>query len=434
MRSFIYSPGQVLRLAGVRIVRPFRSRDFSLLWAGTTISLLGDGIYFVAIAWEVYRLSNDPGALSLVGVAWTIPHLGALLVGGAVSDRIERRRVMLIANLVSGAAIGAIGVLVLTDTVRLWEIWCLVAVYGASAAFFVPASSAILPEIIPGDLLVEANAVQGFARPLALRLIGPAVGGVLVAGLGAGEAFIADAASFLMASGTLLFVRKRPRQPTAAETASASLLQEVYGGFRFVRSQTWLWVSITAAGLWLFVTVGPIEVLIPFLVKNKLEGSAASLGLVFSAGGVGAVLASLGMAVYGRVPRRGLAFVYVVWAGATFAVAALALTVAIWQAMIASMFVFGLPAAGTIAWQTILQRRVPGDLLGRVSSLDWLSSAGLVPASFALTGPVAAAYGASRTLFTAGMLGGTLMLACLLVPAMRAEEATPSLEPAIPLR
>jgi hypothetical protein len=415
----------------MRVLRPFRSRDFAFLWAGTQISLLGDGIYFVAIAWEVYRLSNDPGALSLVGVAWTIPHVGALLLGGAVSDRFERRRVMLASNLVSSLAIGTIAVLVLTGEVRLWHIWALVAVYGASAAFFVPASSAILPELIPSELLLEANSLQGFVRPLTLRLFGPAVGGVLVAGVGPGTAFVADAGTFVFAAATLLFVRKSVRDRTAAGEGPASLLREVADGFRFVRSERWLWVSLVAAGLWLFVTIGPIEVLIPFLVKNRIGASAAGLGLVFAAGGAGAFVCSLGVALYGRTPRRGLAFVYLAWSGSTFGVAALALGVEIWQAMLASVFLYGLSAAGQIVWTTLLQRRVPGEMLGRVSSLDWFASAGLVPVSFALTGPVAGLLGASTTLFSAGLIGASLMLLCLLVPDLRAPEAPPQPESAV---
>jgi DHA3 family tetracycline resistance protein-like MFS transporter len=415
----------------MRVVRPFRSRDFVLLWAGTQVSLLGDGIYFVAIAWEVYRLSNDPNALSLVGVAWTVPHVAALLLGGAVSDRFERRRVMLASNVVSGLTIGTIAVLVLAGRVELWHIWLLVAFYGASVAFFIPASSAILPEIIPKELLVEANSLQGFARPLTLRLLGPAVGGILVASVGAGGALIADAATFAFASVTIFFVSKRVRERPADESAT-SLLQEVWDGFRFVRSQTWLWVSLLAAGLWLFLTVGPIEVLIPYLVKNRLGASAVGLGLVFAAGGAGAFVCSLGLAIYGRTPRRGLVFVYLTWAGSTFAVAALALCVHVWQAMLASVFLFGLSASGGIVWRTLLQRRVPGDMLGRVSSLDWFASAGLVPVSFALTGPVAASFGASKTLFAAGMAGGILLLTCLLVRELRAEEPSPDAQPAVP--
>jgi len=126
--------------------------------------------------------------------------------------------------------------------------------------------------------------------------------------------------------------------------------------------------------------------------------------------------------------------VYVTWALSTFALAWLALGNVVWQAMLASFFLFGLGSVGEIVWQTLLQRRVPGDLLGRVSSLDWFASAGLVPVSFALTGPVAAAAGAQETLLSAGIAGGALLLAFLAFPALRArgrpEEIRAAVRPA----
>jgi MFS family permease len=139
-----------------------------------TVSMLGDGIYFVAVAWQVYELSNAPTALSAVGVAWTLPMVLFLLLGGVVSDRLERRRVMIAADLVRGIAIGAIGALSLTGSLELWHLIVLVGIYGVGEAFFGPAFGAIVPDIVPQTLLVEANSVNQVVRPLAHRLIGPA--------------------------------------------------------------------------------------------------------------------------------------------------------------------------------------------------------------------------------------------------------------------
>lgn len=404
----------------VRLLRPFRNRDFAFLWAGITISLLGDGAYFVAVPWLVYQLANDPTALSLVGVAWTVPHLACLLLAGAASDRFDRRRVMIISSLGSGIAIGAIAVLVFTDRVELWHLWVLVAVHGASFAFFVPASSAVIPQIVPSDLLVEANSLRQFIRPLALRMLGPALGGILIAAFGTGAAFLIDALSFGVAALAIALMRIQV-QPAdrASGEARTSFGREIADGFRFVRGQAWLALSLIAAGIWLFVTVGPIEVLIPFLVKNEIGGGAQALGFILAAGGVGAVVGALLVGQRGVIPARPLVFLYVVWACSTFAVAWLAIASAVWQAMLASLFVFGLASVGGIVWQTLLQRRVPNELLGRVSSLDWLVSAGLVPLSFALTGPIAAGLGAERTLVASGILGGILMLGFLAFPALR---------------
>lgn len=169
------------RPARMRLLAPLRRRDFALLWTGMTVSLLGDGIYFVAIAWQAYALSNAPTALSLVGAAWTLPTVVFLLVGGAVSDRLERRFVLLVASAVEALAIGAIGVLSLTGELALWMLLVLVAIYGIGEAFFNPAFSAIVPNLVEAEEFTAASALDQFVRPLAVQLIGPAVGGVLVA-------------------------------------------------------------------------------------------------------------------------------------------------------------------------------------------------------------------------------------------------------------
>jgi Transmembrane secretion effector len=162
----------------------------------------------------------------------------------------------------------------------------------------------------------------------------------------------------------------------------------------------------------------PAEVLLPYVVKNDLEGSARELGLVFAAGGIGAVGAALVMGQRGH-PRRDVTFIYVVWTLATLAVAGYGLATASWQLMVACLLFNALETAGTIVWATIKQRHVPAAMLGRVSSLDWLISIGLLPLSFAATAPIAALVGASATLVGAALVGGVCTLAALFLPGMR---------------
>src|SRR6476646_1894061 len=177
----------------MKILRPLGIRDFALLWAGMTVSFLGDGLYMVAIAWQVYAISNVPTALALVGVAWMVPQVLLLLVGGAVSDRFERRRVLMVSDAIRGSAIAAIGILSVTGSLQLWHVIALVAVYGAGGALFTPAFTGIIRDVVPRELLLEANSLGQFVRPLCVRLVGPAVGGVVVHSLGTGSAFLADA-------------------------------------------------------------------------------------------------------------------------------------------------------------------------------------------------------------------------------------------------
>jgi len=402
----------------VRLFAPLRHRDFRLLWSGMCVSLLGDGVFLVAMAWQVYALSNTPTALAIVGIAMTVPTIAFLLLGGAVSDRLDRRRIMLAADLVRGVAVGLIAVLSLAGALELWHMVVLVGLYGAGTAFFTPAFDAIVPDVLPAEELPQANSLDQFVRPLALRLAGPALGGILIEVVGVGSAFALDAASFVVSALALIAMRSRPRAP---REASGSLGGEIRAGFAYIRGHVWLWATFASAAVAYLLFMGPAEVLLPFVVKNELGGSAGDLGLVFAAGGLG----SLGCAVViGQrgLPRRDITFMYLVWTAATVAVAGYGVADAVWQLMLASLAFNALETAGTIVWATAKQRHVPPALLGRVSSLDWLISIGLLPLSFALTGPVSGAIGAQATLVGAGLIGGVITFAALLLPGMRAIE------------
>ena len=167
---------------------------------GQAISLLGDGVYLVAIAWLVYDLSNAPSALALVGVAWTLPMVAALLFTGVLTDRVERRRVLVAADLLRGAAIGAMAVLALTGAIELWHVVVLVVAYGLGEALFGPAFTAIMPGVVPRDELLQANALKELMEPLGLRFAGPALGGLLIAVAGVGTALLVDAATFVLSA------------------------------------------------------------------------------------------------------------------------------------------------------------------------------------------------------------------------------------------
>jgi DHA3 family tetracycline resistance protein-like MFS transporter len=399
----------------VRLLTPLRHRDFRLLWSGLCVSLLGDGVFMVAMAWQVYALSNAPTALSLVGIAMTVPTIVFLLVGGVVSDRFDRRRVMLAADLTRGVAVGLLAVLSLTGALELWHVVALVAVYGAGAAFFGPSFDAIVPDILPDDQLAQANSLDQFVRPIALRLAGPALGGLLIEVVGVGAAFALDAASFFVSAGVLVAMRTYPR---GSAVSSGSMGGDIREGFSYVRGHVWLWATFVTAAVAYLLFMGPAEVLLPFVVKNDLGGSAADLGLVFAAGGIGSVGCAVMLGQRG-LPRRDITFMYLAWTAATLAVAGYGLASAVWQLMLASLAFNALETAGTIVWSTAKQRHVPPALLGRVSSLDWLISIGLLPVSFALTGPVSGAIGAQATLIGAGLLGGVITFSALLLPGMR---------------
>jgi DHA3 family tetracycline resistance protein-like MFS transporter len=403
----------------IRLAEPLRHPGFLLLMTGMTVSLLGDGVFLVGLTWQVYLISNTPSALSLVGIAMFGPQVLFLLPAGAVSDRMDRRGIMLASDLVRGAVLLATGVLAVTRQLHLSHLYALGGAYGAATAFFGPAYEAAVPDLVPADLLVQANSLDQLARPLALALAGPALGGWLIGAWGVGSAFLLDAGTFAFSVAMLVAMgRSDPRQAVAAGTFR---LAEIAEGFRFIRRHVWLWATFAAATVSYLLFMGPAEVLVPYLVKNSPGGTAGELGLVFAAGGVGALGAALVVGHRG-MPRRHITVMYLCWAIATFSIAGYGLATAGWHLMAVSLAFHALETAGTIVWLTAKQQFVPASLLGRVSSLDWFISISLLPLSFGLAGWAAAIFGARTTLVAAGLLGGSVTLAFLFLPGMRSTQ------------
>jgi DHA3 family tetracycline resistance protein-like MFS transporter len=345
----------------------------------------------------------------------TVPTIVCLLVGGAVSDRHDRRLVMLIADIGRALVLAALTALAMTGALRLWELLVIAAVYGAATAFFNPASDALVPQLLPPDALAQANSLDQLIRPLALRLAGPAIGGLLVGAIGAGWAFALDAASFSVSAAALLAMSPAP---VSAGRERRSGAREISAGLRYVRSHAWLWATLVSAAVAYLLFMGPTEVLLPYVVKHRFADGATDLGLIFASGGLGSLACALAIGQLG-LPRRSLTFMYGVWTLGTLALAGYGLSNRLWGLMLVSVIFNTLETAGTIAWATAKQRHVPSHLLGRVSSLDWLISIGLLPLSYALTGPISTGLGARTTLIGAGVLGAIVTFAPMLSRRVR---------------
>lgn len=401
------------------MLRVLRHRDFGLLWLGQAVSLVGDGIYLVAIAWLVLDISNEPSALALVGLAWTFPMVVALLIAGVLSDRLERRRLMIAGDLLRCAAIGAIAVLALAGTAELWHVVVLVVIYGIGEALFQPAFGAIVPDIVPRDELLQANAVRELMEPLGLRFAGPALGGLLIALFDVGVAFVVDAATFAISAVAIGLMSRQP----PARKERGSMRRDLAEGFTYVRAHAWLWATLAGAALFLLFTYGPMEVLLPYIIKNELGGDAATFGTVLAVGGLGSIAAAVILSLTG-LPRRHVTFMWSAWGVATGLDIGLALAGASWQMCVLAFFSFGLATTGLLVWSMLMYTLVPAEMLGRVTSVDWFVSIGLTPVSFALTGPIAEAFGARETLAGAGVLG-LLTVLVIFIPGVRDPERTP---------
>ncbi|MGC1183978.1 MAG: MFS transporter [Candidatus Dormiibacterota bacterium] len=406
--------------------RLLRVREFVLLWSGSTVSLFGDGIYFVTIAWEVYRISNLPTALGIVSAAFSLPQVALLVFGGVLSDRMDRRLLMLWMNLVSALMIGILGALVLLNRIQLWEIVVLVAVYGVSQAFFLPASRAIVPSLVAADLVPQAMAMEQFIQPLTGTLLGPALGGLLIAAGGTGFAFLIDAATFLVAAATLSAMAYAPPasaggEPGERPSGRFAALHEAGLALAFIRRRPWMWAGLAAAAIANVALTGPLVVLIPFLIKYRLHAGPEALGLVGACGGLGAILAAIYVSWRG-VPRRDVIWMLICWSAAPASMIPMGLVNAAWQLMPLTFVTMAGLAIGNMIWFARMGVRVPGFMLGRVSSFDMMLSYCLIPLSMAITGPIAGVIGVRQVFFWAGAAACVVTLIFLVVPDLQADD------------
>ncbi len=411
----------------VGVLRPLRYRDFRLLWIGQTVSMIGDGVYVFAVAWYVYKdLGASPAVFSLVGAAWSIPQVLLLMATGALSERMDRRHLMIVGDLLRLAAITAIGALILIDALTVPLLIALVVPYGAGQAVFGPAFSAIIPMVVPEEHLVEANSIGSTVRPLAMIVIGPLVGAVIVAVASTGWAFLLDGATFAVSAVCIALMRVR-RTPDE-DQEETHLWADVREGIAYVRATPWIKFGLLAGMVSLFCVWGPWETLVPFIVTDQMSGNELQLALVFGAGGVGSIIASLVMAQRGGLPRKPLKVMYIAFAIGMGMTAFFGLVANIPQAMLVSFMAEGAIAVLIVIWFTSMQRLVPPELLGRVSSLDWMIAILGAPISFLVVGPLAAAFGADRVLIAAGILGGTAALVFMMMPGARGPDSDGSLE------
>jgi MFS family permease len=404
-------------------LKPLRHRDYRLLFAALAISLTGDGIWLVAIAFQVIEIGGGPVQLSLVAGAFSVGLLGFLLIGGIVADRLPRRSVMLAADLVRAVIVGVVGTLALIGSIELWELAVAGLAVGAAEAFFIPCYTGLLPRLLPEEELLAANGLEGTLRPLAEFAAGPALGGIAVALLSPGSAIIVDAATFLVSALCLTGIRthgKADREPLVAGGVATAVADLREGG-RYVRRTPWLWSTLTFALIAVLFLIGPIDVLIPFAVRDRLGGGAGEYGLLLTAFGIGAAAGALGISSR-ALPRRYLSVMLLVWGIGALPIAAIGLANQLWV-MAAGMVVVGVTAGiGDVIWGTLLQRRVPDELRGRVSSLDFFVSLALLPVSIALAGPAADAFGITTVFIVAGLVPAIIGPLMLVAGRLRRDE------------
>jgi MFS family permease len=404
-------------------LRPLRNREFRLLFGAVAVSLTGDGIWLVAIAFQVIELGGGPVSLSLVAGAYSAGLIGFVLAGGIAADRLPRRTVMIICDLARAAAAATAGVLAVTGALELWQLAIAGFVIGAAEAFFLPSYTGLLPHLLPEDELLAANGLEGTLRPLAEFAAGPAIGGVTVALLSPGAAILLDAGTFLVSAAFLTGISASglaDREP-GPSSGLASALADLREAAGYVRRTPWLWATLGFALIAVLAIVGPIDVLTPFAVRERLGGGAAEYGLLLTAFGLGAAVGALGVS-WGRMPRRYLTLMLCAWGFGSLPLVALGLANELWLMAIAIFVVGATSGIGEVIWGTLLQRRVPDELRGRVSGLDWFVSLGLLPVSMTLAGPAGEAFGLTAVFIGAAVIPAILAPIALAAGRLRADE------------
>ena len=391
------------------MTHPLQLRNFRLLFAGRVVDELGDAVTPAALTLAIVQATGSSADLALVLAATMLPRLVLLPLGGVAVDRLQPRRVALVADAVRGAVQLFIGLELLAGHIRLAHIAIAAALGGAASAFGMPATSPLVAGTVDGEARQKANSLMGIAGS-ATRLAGPALAGVLIFTAGPGWAFILDAATFVFSACTLMLVRVRH-----VEVPRQSMRRDLAAGWAEVRSRTWYWTSLIGHATWNF-SAGVLLTLGPVIAVQQLGGRGVWIACL-QASAIGYLLGSL---VAGRT-RVSRAVLVGNLALVTYAAPLLlfAVTAPAWTVVGCYGIAFGCLGFMNPVWETVVQQQIPPHVLARVTAYDWLVSLGAMPLGYALGPALAAALGATWPLVGAAILVVMAMLIPALVPAVR---------------
>jgi MFS family permease len=384
-------------------LRVLRHPAFRNLWLASSTSVMGDSIVVVAIALFVTDLTGSATDVGIVLAAQMLPFVAFLLIGGVWADRLPRARVMISTDVVRMVLHTLLAVLIFTDAVEIWQLVVIEALFGTAEAFFRPAQTGLVPRTVPEREIQEAQALSNLTVNLA-ELVGPALATALVLGVGAGWAFLLDAATFAASAWFLTRVHTADEPPAPDERGT--LLAELAEGFHEVRTRAWLWVTVVVFALAIPLGYAPLFVLGPTLAEDGY-GTAAVFGILTTAFGCGALAGALfGLRWRPQHPMRAAFLVIAAWPFMLVAFAA--------EAPVALVLVLGAATGAGFAlfdifWNTAMAERIPPHALSRASSYEWMGSLVLLPVGFLAAGPAAEATSPETVIVVGAILTGTVL-------------------------
>jgi len=408
-----------------RALRPFQFGQYRILILALTLSMLGGGMWVIAVFWQLAEIGASEYDYALILTVGTVGMLTFALLGGAVADRVSRRLILLLCEGIKGTVGVALAVLSFTGSLQLWHLVVAGLALNVSDAFFYPAYPAILPSLLPPQQLLAANGVEGILRPALTTAVGPAAAAALVAWHSPAMSLLVLAAAQVMAAFCLSLMRPIPLERDLTHTqdrhAVINALVDIRDGFRFLFKTRWLlWTLLFACLMTIFV-MGPIEVLLPFRIKDGLGGDAGDHALVLAVFGAGGVTGAL-VTASRRFPKRYLTLMILLWGAGCLPLAVFGFMDQLWLVTVGAFIVGYAFQAATVIWGTLLQRRVPSDMLGRVSSLDFFVSLAFMPVSMALAVPVMHLLGLQLTFLIAGTAPLVLAFVALIAGRLPADE------------
>lgn len=361
---------------------PIFNRDFRYLWIGNTLSGCGDQFFLVALPWLILQLTGSGVVLGGIMMVGAIPRAALMLLGGAVTDRVSPRKIMILTAAARTILVATLAALVWAHRVQTWQLYGLSFLFGVADAFAAPAAQTFLPSLIAPGQLPAANALSQGTQQLT-TLVVPAPAGIIVAALGIAAAFSIDAVSFLFIIAALLMLRDPPRSESAA--SRSGIVHSILEGLRYVKDDVALRSLLLVAAVLNFCISGPMSVGLAFLAKQEF-GSPTAFGVLVSSV-AGGSLAGLALAALRRQRRRGR-LLLVVSTAVGVCIAAISVFHQLWS-LVPILFVMGASAGflnvQLIAW---FQQRVERAMLGRVMSVLMFAALGLMPLSLAVAGVV----------------------------------------------
>lgn len=391
--------------------------------------MFADGIWTMAVVWQVIDLGGGAGQVSIVSAVAALGMMVSTLGGGVLADRVSQRLIIIALEIVKVVAVGTAGIAALTGHLTFVHLVGVAAVSGITTGIYYPAYSALLPNVVTAQELQAANGVEGFLRPVVFQALGPVVAGAAIAIASPGLALIVSAVASVGAA--TCYASMKPVVSRADSSGGASIIGDVVEGFRYMWRTPWLWATLFFATFLVLLTMGPIEVLVPFAIRERVHGDAGDHSLVLAAFGAGAAVGSLAFAAI-PMPRRYLTIMFGLWGVCGVPLIAFGVAEHLWMFILAA-FILGVVFDGPmVLWGTLLQRRVPAELLGRVASLDFFVSVALMPVSMAVAAPVADAVGLTTVFVVGGLAPIPFAVAFYLAARLWVDETAHPLNAAEP--